>query len=105
MKVNFITQRYYPNNVQFGNQSMRERSNLARSTSPDIGKVIQEINHDYDVESNYLSELSSEIKLSPMAHKAQQYKLQVKRDLMIARLIGEDWDGDAADEFLERLTY
>ena len=105
MKVNFTTQRYYPNNVQFGNQSMRERSNLARTSYPDMGEVIREINHDYDIKSGYLSELSSEINLSPMAHKTQQYKLQLKRDMMIAQLVGEDYSGEEAEDFLEKLTY
>jgi hypothetical protein len=104
MKVNLITQRYYPNNIQFGNQP-RVRDNLSRTTYPDIGEAIREINHDYDVKSDYLSELSSEINLSPMSHKTQQYKLQLKRDMMIAQLVGEDYNDEAGDDFLERLTY
>ena len=104
MKVNFVTQRYYPGNVQFGNQ-LRERTNLSRSTYPDMGEVIREINHDYDIKSSYLSDIAREVGMSSMTYQSHKHGLQADRDRKIAQLVGEDYNDDEAEDFIERLTY
>ena len=104
MKVNFVTQRYYPSNVQFGNQ-LRERTNHSRSTYPDMGEVIREINHDYDVKSSYLSEIAQEVGMSSITYQSHKHGLQADRDRKIAQLVGEDYDEEEAEAFLDRLTY
>jgi len=104
MKINFVTQRYYPN-IQFGQFNARKRAEDSRSSYPDLGEAIREINHDYDVRSQVLSEISDDVKLSPMAKSKHQHRLQAHRDYMIAQLVGEDYDGSEAEDFIERMTY
>ena len=106
MKVNFVTQRYYPNNnVQFGQARQREQEKLSRSTCPDLGEVIKEINHDFDVKSSYLSEIARDVRMSPVSYQNHKHKLQAHRDMMIAKLVGEDYNYEEAEDFIERLTY
>jgi hypothetical protein len=40
-----------------------------------------------------------------MAKSKHQHRLQAHRDYMIAQLVGEDYDGSEAEDFIERMTY
>lgn len=88
MQINFIPQRFYTP------QAFKGRNTIER---------IENINHDYKVKSDYLSELKDEIRLSGGEFRRLNRNLERQREAEINYIAGEDFE--TGDDFLERLTY
>lgn len=95
MKINFTPIKY--NSTSFGN---RMNCNLHDNS---VVNQINDINHEYDIKSSYLSYLTEEIGLPKYIHDRQQDQLKLNRNEQINFIIQEDLDDE--DNILERLTY
>ena len=102
MKISFSPVKFCGVGVQNCSKNNEQPVNYSNS-GLNIGKQIRDVNKEYDIRVASLSDIASDVGISSSDYYLLMHKIQLKRDLDISKILGEDFD--EVEDPLERLTY